>query len=207
MSDKPQILVTAGDAVVAALSSFGGNRTALKDKFPFDAKANARLAMSRFSPRTRRLGMSDQMVDAAHDAGQEALIRLYKAAESPIERALAPWLIFADYGPKFLTVPPIVNIPKEDGGVMAGDLVIVPQFAFAKYRVDFMIVGVVGRARHMVAVECDGQEYHDPQKDRERDAYFRSWGIATVRATGEQIYTSPQMVAGRVSDALSHATE
>jgi very-short-patch-repair endonuclease len=189
-------ITQAADAFVGRLPSFALTDVNVPTEF------NAGLAAALLVERAHALGMSEDMVTSAVNVGFQRIYEGEQFCESPIEKRMLPWLIFADYGPRVMTVPAILHSPKHQAGMEAGDVTVVPQFAFAKYRMDF---GVVARTRSgmcIVCVECDGQATHNPQQDGPRDAYLASWGIPTVRITGKETFSSPASAAGRVSDAL-----
>ena len=75
-----------------------------------------------------------------------------------------------------------------------------PQVWVGKYRADF-ILGAYYRATYplLLAVECDGKEFHStaPQmmRDRERDSFFGSQGLKVKRFSGKQIMRDPYKCA------------
>jgi len=58
-----------------------------------------------------------------------------------------------------------------------------PQFPVGKYFVDFAIV------HKKIAIECDGADYHDAEKDAVRDEELRKIGWAVVRVPGRDCWT------------------
>lgn len=110
--------------------------------------------------------------------------------ESPIENMLLNKLV---RDPRFTLV--------RQGEPQGEGLFIYPQMQVGPYRADFIIVGIgygdVVRVwppnmLGVIAVECDGHEFHshevDVEHDRKRDEYFLSKGIKTIRFKGAQIY-------------------
>jgi hypothetical protein len=138
-----------------------------------------------------------QCVEQAEDDIHGAI----KVCESPIERAMLPFLVFQSY---LHDCPEPARIYLN--GTMdlcpACSVVIVPQFAFVKYRLDFAIVAKVGHARVTVALECDGREFHEAQRDAKRDAFLASWGIPTVRAKGTDVARDAALVSQKVSELV-----
>lgn len=179
----------------------------LADQIPRGLRAKTDILQERFRARMDALGISDAMQADLTAKARRGIQRLVNACESPIEKSLAPWLVMQDYGPGFGTIPPVVHIPKEDEEGPVGDLVIVPQFAFVRYRFDFALVANTAERLRILAVECDGDVHLDnADRDRKRDAYLARWGIATIRTIGERIYNEPEEVSQRIIDAfLSHA--
>lgn len=121
--------------------------------------------------------------------------------ESPIEEAMLPSLVFQDYGPRFEPYAVISQEPREH---LTAVVQIVPQFELPGARFDFMLIalrkhedGFVGRK--MVALECDGKDFHYAPKDAVRDRAYAGAGIVTVRASGSEIHRNPRAVAERVA--------
>jgi hypothetical protein len=153
--------------------------------------------------RCRFLGMSEQMtLDAIKNAEWWIAFGL-PLCESPIEEDLLPWLVCEDYGPALMTCPARVHSSTE---LMPpdGDVFIVPQFSFGKYRMDFAVIAKCAKGVKIVAVECDGKEFHkDRDKDRRRNSYLRMFGIETVRAWGGEIKRRPRDVSFRVASIIT----
>lgn len=197
-----------GQTVNSAILALGGKPDAVGAAFAKDKLANETLAQGSLRTRLAEVeagGMAEAIIGGAH----ESLRRLYEHCESPIERAIAPWLLFGWYGPRFQDRPARVHVPKEDDAFPPGEgVIIVPQMAFVRFRVDFAVVANLDNRKSIVAVECDGRDYHaDPEADWMRDNFLRSWGIRTVRATGEEIYTNPGKVFAAVVSAVVEATD
>jgi very-short-patch-repair endonuclease len=116
-----------------------------------------------------------------------------KVCESPIERTILAALITAPWR-GFGSLPPKVHLAREEPGLPQGDIIIVPQLAFVKYRFDFGIIAEIGGRREIIAVECDGAAFHnDKIKDGNRDKYLETWGIPTHRLSGTEIHNDPFM--------------
>lgn len=90
------------------------------------------------------------------------------------------------------------------------EIFIIPQFPIVidrmNCRVDLMIAQGP-EARPMVAVECDGHDYHERTKeqarrDRARDRAIQMMGIASLRFTGSEINEDPCGCALQVLDYL-----
>lgn len=163
--------------------------------------------------RATAYGAGDEAVEKYLTEGLRSVERLHKYAESPIECALAPWLVFSNYPGARGVEPTSVYCPKDGIELEAVySPVIIPQFAFVKYRADFAIVcGPPARRRHIVIVECDGDDAHGGpanfERDRKRDGLFAAFGIETVRAGGTEIYTNPHAVMERIARAFVNAKE
>lgn len=61
-------------------------------------------------------------------------------------------------------------------------VVMYPQYPVGKYFVDF------GNPKFRIAIECDGKQWHDPVKDRERDMKLMDDGWLVIRFTGSECY-------------------
>lgn len=156
-----------------------------------------------FHHRAAALGIPETEMAAVEELAYLHLSRGCTACESPIEKTMLAAMLTYHWGHEFLSLPPLIHLPKEEDFLPRGDLVIVPQFAFAKYRVDFLIVAELNGRKEFVAVECDGEEFHqDAMRDRTRDAYFQSWGIPVVRVTGSLISGTPDRAVALVEAAI-----
>lgn len=130
------------------------------------------------------------------DIARDDYIKASKVAESPIERDLLPWLIVADWPACNASSLPVVLMdesPEDHVG-----LILVPQFIAGPFRLDFAICRQVDGVTHVVAIECDGFQFHDVGKDRRRDWILNAAGVQTVRATGREIKDRPDLVVNRV---------
>jgi hypothetical protein len=117
--------------------------------------------------------------------------------ESPIECMVLAALINADWVAS-LTIPAMVHDSKKDAELPRGDVVIVPQMAFVRFRLDFGVIRGVAGHKQIIGIECDGKEHHqDAVQQRTRDHYLRSWGIPVFHFTGEDIHRDPiKLVSG-----------
>lgn len=68
----------------------------------------------------------------------------------------------------------------------------VAQYGIARYRADFAFPDV------RLVVECDGRPWHDPDRDRERDAALRRKGWEPLHFTGSEITRDAVACAARV---------
>lgn len=191
-------LNTLRDALSAA---FVKGDVLLKDA-PTALGMQYELAGERFERRAKLMGMSDVMILSAAERGKDATGFASDWCDSPIEKRLLPWLIFEDYGERILTMPARVHNPLKQVALPEGDLIVIPQFRFAKYRMDFAIVTKIAGIVRFVCVECDGEGEHTAEHDVPRDAYLLQWGIPTIRATGKEIYREPGAVSARAASAV-----
>lgn len=75
-----------------------------------------------------------------------------------------------------------------------------PQYVIGRYRLDFAFPA------HKLAIECDGQEFHASQEQRERDAerdrFLLKEGWRTMRFTGSQIHRNAISCADEIYKIL-----
>lgn len=112
----------------------------------------------------------------------EALIggAIEGTASNPLSKEKAPWL----------------------------DIIVRPQVKIGKYRIDLAVYQVTSDGKTLtasliIAVECDGHEFHERTKeqaarDRRRDRWFLSQGIPVMRFTGSEIFNDCWQCAGDV---------
>ncbi|MGA0595632.1 hypothetical protein [Enterovirga sp. CN4-39] len=166
------------------------------------AELQLEVAVNRFRDRCAAFGVSSQMAEKAIERARADWARAYEVLESPIERRLLAWLMFEDYTSELFAGAPAAVHVEGDALLPKSSVIVSPQMKFGRFRLDFLVTARIrGSLRH-VAVECDGAEYHDAAKDAERDAYFLSWGIPTVRAGGQELYRAPQAVSAKVADII-----
>lgn len=194
---------TLGDALRASLASDNGNLS----EAPAPVLFQAGLAAEQMERRALIHGMSEVMAKRAVDRGFAMVAAAEGWCETPIEKRLLPWLVFADYGDEFLSVPAGVHSPRHQDEMPGDDILIIPQFAFAKYRMDFAIMTRHGDQTRFVCVECDGDGFHAVAYDSRRDAYLRGFGIPTVRMSGKEIAAHPGGAVARVVEAVRSVVE
>lgn len=192
-----------GDAFMQAVPRFAGQADADLSGRMGDFLTVEALSIEVFRRRLHGMMCGAETAERMIAKGRVAARKLAAAAESPIEAMMAPALVFADYD-GFESTPADVVIPKEMDGSDLGDVFIVPQFAFVRYRADFAIFGEKNGNRKIVVLECDGEDFHaDRKKDWDRDRFFEAFGISVVRASGREIYEGAVSVAARVATELS----
>lgn len=82
------------------------------------------------------------------------------------------------------------------------------QQEFGDYRLDFVFKLCFRGDHRLLAVECDGHDFHERTKeqaarDRARDRALLGAGIPVVRFTGSEIHRDPQGCADEVCDQLA----
>ena len=148
-----------------------------KDKAPDlrDAPSSASLqwavAIEHFRRRRHAEGFSTEHVDRDVVAVARSCERLRTFCESPIEHQLAPWLLCQSYG-QWACGAPVTHIPKEDEVPPDADLMLIPQFAFARFGLTSPWSRRSGPTRRS-SLECDGADFHqDARRDFRRDRYL-----------------------------------
>lgn len=165
-------------------------------------------ASLKYSKRSADFGLPPDNIEKQIKLAEEQYHSVEGLCDSPIERAILPWLIYEQYGcgPQVArcynwrdSIPPI-----HDSAV-----IIIPQFAILRFRVDFMIIAKLGNSQRsvMVALECDGFQYHNTPRDIQRDGHMAMMGIHTVRADGTEIRRYPSQVSARVAATLAGASQ
>jgi very-short-patch-repair endonuclease len=146
-----------------------------------------------------RRGVDPELVDGHVNGRRRVFNAGLNLCESPIERHMMPWLAFGNYGN--IQHAPVVH-DMADPFLPDRPIIIIPQFPFLNYRLDFAIMFKAKASMMIVALECDGREFHGAFAERERDAIrdgrLASWGISTVRASGTEIFQDPEQVMSRL---------
>ena len=134
---------------------------------------------------------------------KEAVDRACPFCESPIERILLPWLLTRRYRP--FEFKPLVLLPGEGGKLEYGQIALVPQMPFGRFRTDFVLAGKGREFVRLFVIECDGADYHEKEKDDARDAQIKKENNrvkAIIRLTGGQIMNQPRESAEFVRDRV-----
>jgi very-short-patch-repair endonuclease len=169
-------------------------------------RANLEIAGVHFGKWSAYMGADPITIRQQTNAGIEEFNKVEGLCESAIERRILPWLIYEDYGHGH-QVARTYNY-KTAQAPFRTPVLIVPQFAILRFRVDFMVIVKDDAGRcSMIAVECDGFDFHEVQRDQQRDGHLAMLGVKTVRASGESITADPRSVSGRVAEIAMLARE
>lgn len=154
-------------------------------------------------------------VEFSAEIGRQQFERRFSAvldrAESPIERVLLAMFVAFEVS----TDPPRIRVSPEPYTWPESRDVIDPEiFTQAKigtYRADFLIRTPCVNGVHFTAVECDGHDYHErtkeqAQRDKSRDRWLTTNGIATIRFTGSEIWRDPASCVAACTRAGGHAS-
>lgn len=141
-----------------------------------------------------------------HDAIRAAFTKGIALCESPIERAIFPWLLCQTYSQ--FDWHPMVLLPGEQDQLPERTVAIVPQLPIGRFRADFALAAKRGGPVRFVIVECDGAEFHkdvhrDVARDHELLPHSRILDVHAI--TGKEIAASPRKAAEGASRALTHA--
>lgn len=147
--------------------------------------------------RSSQRGIEADEVERRIEAGKAAVVELVAQCESPIEKLIVPALVFQPYGSNGTWMPAQAQ---RDGRPRLVDVMIGAQVKVDRSRFDFLMVVPIGGADLMIAVECDGKDFHDETNDFRRDQMWKAHGIHTVRLSGSDIDRAPRMAASRVAE-------
>lgn len=109
-----------------------------------------------------------------------ALRELYRWKDQYIRQR---WPLMADPYPADWRFTPIEAAAWQT--IRSLGLPLYPQYPVIRFFVDF-----ADPVRHL-AIECDGKEWHDAERDAKRDAEITALGWTVRRFTGRQCYLSP----------------
>lgn len=156
---------------------------------PAEEIERRRLAMETVKAKVDRAHLTEQAVAAAHAP----------LAESPIERALGPYILLGATPSKQ---------PSLDGSLCTlGPWTLYAQHPIGPYRADLAVVGEAGR----VVIECDGHEWHERTReqaahDRRRDRYMQIEGWRVLRFTGREIHRDAGACLEEIQQLLARLT-
>jgi very-short-patch-repair endonuclease len=141
----------------------------------------------------------EEIIDCAIDTVRMFRMERWETArklcESPIEELFLA-AAFASGIDSSLAAQIYASPYREGIDLYEGDH-IWPQARIAKYRLDFLCIHVsADSSRRLVAVECDGHEFHERTKkqaehDKARDRFLTGRGIKVLRFTGSEIFRDP----------------
>lgn len=187
-------------SVLHEISNVGATDAHILKTHPGKGFSNLRFGMSRLYGYAESLGVPVSGYDAIAHKAQEEFIKGAELCESPIERSMLAALLTGHWA-GFNALPPVVHDTRKTSAenLPQAEVVIIPQLAFVRYRLDFAVVVVKDRKQVIVDVECDGAAYHtDPIADLERMEYLKSWNIPVFRAKGSDLYENAIREADRI---------
>jgi len=196
----------AGDVTLSALQEVAeaaGMKIEMGDR-PGKGLTTLDAGMGRVREYAAMLGMSPEGIDHVELQAREQYDKAIRITESPIERSMLAALLTGRWA-GCDTIPPKVHDGRKDALELLplGDVVVVPQMAFIRFRLDFGLVVEKGGHRHILAIECDGAAYHtDARQDRFRDAYLKSWNVPTFRLNGSTIHEDAIAAADELIGAI-----
>lgn len=202
--DYQRMVERMGDGIVSQAEQVGDCLTRVLDKargaIP-DNAGNATALSFVSSEVAKRMSAWD--MEKGMDHARRQVANVSDLCESPIERKLLPWLLCEDYGPNLNGFCAMTFNHKRDLVMPTCRVVVAPQFALLRYRLDFAVFARRDDlATRIIAVECDGQEFHGKASDDKRDAALRSIGVQTIRADGSDCTLRPRAVTRRVSELV-----
>lgn len=128
---------------------------------------------------------------------------LAECTESPIETLLGAWLLLASDGDNCLSFHDAWQAhPDPEFGTIFGC-----QVEVANYRCDFLVKTCLRGDYELLAIECDGHEFHEKTKkqarrDKSRDRFLLSGGIPVLRFTGSELWRDPHACVLQVEKQL-----
>jgi very-short-patch-repair endonuclease len=132
--------------------------------------------------------------------------------ESPIEVALGAAIMTADQlEHEYLRLDVNLATAREVDRIRADLPLIIPQFQWGKYRIDFALRLPKYRFRYLF-IECDGHDFHErtkeqAAKDRGRDRDIQQAGHPVLRFTGSEIHRNAAVCGQRVIDFINDRYE
>ena len=136
---------------------------------------------------------------------KEAVDRASPLCESPIETILLPWLLTRRFYP--FEFNPLVLLPGEGGKLEYGQIALVPQMPMGRFRADFVLAGKGREFVRLFVIECDGADFHEKEKDEERDRKIRQENKRVkdiIRLSGALIVNDPRKAAEQVRIAVAN---
>lgn len=141
-----------------------------------------------------------------HLVSRESVVAALPLCESPIEKIMLVGL---------MTMPcnaaPFVHDPMSGDPFPEKAVVISPQFVIARYRLDFLLTVQRKGNPFLLAVECDGIQFHGAldkrDDDLERDQYLMSFGVRTVRYYGQTIRSRRHKCADEIAAIVNEEME
>lgn len=147
--------------------------------------------------RSSQTGVEPEERDRRIKIGVDAVWALVAKCESPIEKLIVPSLVFQPYGSNGPWIPAQAM---QQGDALFAPVGIQAQAEAPGARFDFLMFLEVGGEALLVAVECDGKEFHSADRDFYRDRMWKGDGLHTVRLSGSDIRRAPRMAASRVAE-------
>lgn len=196
---------TLGGALHRSLKENAADGDVPLKEHPGKGFTTLQMGMDSLMRRARTMELRPSVAEAAKAAVYDEYHKGEALCESPIERSMLAALLTAQWT-GFETIPPKVHAALDKSEMLPNaDVVIVPQLAFLRYRLDFgMVFRVSGLPPQIIAVECDGAEFHtEYERETQRVNYLKSWGIPVFKFTGSEIYSDVFAAAGKVAFGVS----
>ena len=159
--------------------------------------------MHRLLAHAQEIGIVDDCSAELEETAAAQFRKVQPLCESPIESDLLAALLTGNWAFSQCKAPLAHDAKNYDEPFPTADVVIVPQMALLRYRLDLGIVIDRGAGKAIVGVECDGAAYHhDRALDATRDRYFRALGVPVIRVRGAEIFAEPTAMADLVIAAI-----
>ncbi|TDH58249.1 DUF559 domain-containing protein [Dankookia rubra] len=186
------------------------SRLADKAETDFEADAETWPATDRSAEeRERGYAEASRRLNRKFDGITGDLFLVTEMVESPIEAMFGAWVVLFGndgYNDIEFSFGPESRFDPEWGTNFT------PQVTVAEYRADFLFKVCLKGSFRMLAVECDGHDYHErtadqAARDRSRDRRLLTNGIHVLRFTGREIVRDLEACMDDLSDALSRLAE
>jgi hypothetical protein len=193
----------ASDVVASVLHSIAERDSTPKQfikTHPGKGHSTLKFGMPRLLGRASEMGMSDEALQRIEEKATENYVKGAPLCESPIERSMLAALLTGDWG-DMGAVPPALHDSSRTSTEMLPKcpVVIAPQLALIRFRLDFGIIVAKAGRMQIVAVECDGHDFHqDAIKESMRVAYLNSWDIPVFKFTGSELHDDAIRAADKV---------
>jgi hypothetical protein len=193
----------AGDVVASVLhevATIGATDKEVLRTHPGKGLTNLELGLPRILDHAANRGVGKEGRELIEAKVRQEFTKGAEMCESPIERNMLAALLTAAWV-GLDVFPPLVHDHRKQNHELlpAVPVVIIPQLAFVRYRLDFGIAIIKDRRLQLVAIECDGAAYHrDFDIENERVGYMRSWDIPVFKAKGTDLYEDAIREADRV---------
>lgn len=160
---------------------------------------------------------ADRIIDAGAEYINGAIERyvdkLAKLCESEIELILGGSLIVAfalidlECPRRLGKILIVASQDEEEQAVKLAPLVLIPQYEWNNYRIDFVIRQEDGYTPKYIFIECDGHDFHEKTKeqaerDKSRDRNINCAGVLLLRFTGSEIYRDPTLCVKQIIQQL-----
>lgn len=91
---------------------------------------------------------------------------------------------------------PIEKLLRDE--MFSRNLQFIPQAKFGRHIVDFL----VECNQRKLLIECDGRDFHNPQKDKERESILKQYNIPLIRFSGSELFSNVTSCVDKVEQFI-----